>query len=70
MTTASGDILHGKWHELKGKAKQKWGRLTDDDLNVVNGRQEELSGAIQKRYGYDKARADREVRDWLNEHKM
>ncbi len=70
MTTASGDILHGKWHELKGKAKQKWGRLTDDDLNVVNGRQEELSGVIQKRYGYDKARADREVRDWLNEHKM
>ena len=70
MATATGDILGGKWHEMKGKAKQKWGKLTDDDLNVVNGKQEELSGAIQKRYGYDKARADMEVRDWLKEQKV
>jgi uncharacterized protein YjbJ (UPF0337 family) len=70
MATATGDILHGKWHEMKGKAKQKWGKLTDDDLNVISGKQEELSGAIQKRYGYDKARADMEVRNWLNEQKV
>ena len=70
MATATGDILQGKWHELKGKAKQKWGKLTDDDLQRINGKQEELSGTIQKRYGYDKARADMEVHDWLNEHKV
>ncbi len=69
MAIATGDILHGKWHEMKGKAKQKWGKLTDDDLTAIDGKHEELSGAIQKRYGYDKARADKEVHDWLNEHK-
>lgn len=68
MATAAGDILQGKWHELKGKARQKWGKLTDDDLERINGKREELAGMLQKRYGYDKARAEREIDTWMDEH--
>ncbi len=61
------DILQGKWHELKGKAKSKWGRLTDDELTRLSGKQEELAGLLQQRYGYDKARAEKEINDWIKE---
>ena len=60
------DILAGKWHEVKGGVKKQWGKLTDDDIAAMHGRQEELSGALQKRYGYDKTRADTEIGNWLN----
>ena len=45
------DILKGKWKEIKGEAKQKWGKLTDDDLAQVEGKEEELLRLLQKRYG-------------------
>jgi uncharacterized protein YjbJ (UPF0337 family) len=55
------DVLKGKWHQLKGDVKTKWGRLTDDDLGVVNGDVEKLVGRIQERYGYARDDAKREV---------
>lgn len=63
------DILKGKWHELKGTAKVKWGKLTDDDLIAVNGKAEQLQGLLQTRYGYTKEKAAEEYKDFINGHK-
>ena len=54
------DILKGKWKEIKGEVKQKWGKLTDDDLAQVEGKEEKLVGLLQKRYGYAKEKAEEE----------
>ena len=62
------DILQGKWHELKGQVKQQWGKLTDDDLTKLSGKQEELAGVLQKRYGYGKEKAELEINNWLRSH--
>ncbi|HET7090271.1 MAG TPA: CsbD family protein [Anaerolineae bacterium] len=61
-------ILHGKWHELKGQARQHWGKLTDDDIARLSGKSEELAGVMQQRYGYGKAQAEREINNWLRDH--
>jgi DNA-binding NarL/FixJ family response regulator len=70
---ATKDILQGKWHELSGRVKGQWGKLTDDDVAKLTGKQEELSGLLQQRYGYAKAQADTEINNWLSnagtEHK-
>jgi uncharacterized protein YjbJ (UPF0337 family) len=58
--------IEGNWKQFKGQAKEKWGRLTDDDLDVINGRQEQLEGKIQERYGLAKDDAKREVETWYN----
>lgn len=52
------DILEGNWEELKGKIKQQWGKLTDDDLTQLKGNQQELSGKLQKHYGYTKEESE------------
>jgi uncharacterized protein YjbJ (UPF0337 family) len=57
--------LKGSWNQLKGKAKQQWGKLTDDDLMRVEGNQDELVGRIQERYGIAKEEAERQVNDFL-----
>ena len=59
------DILKGKWNQLKGQIKQAWGELTDDDLDRIEGRRDELVGVLQERYGYARERAEREVDDFL-----
>ena len=61
------DILEGKWHELKGQARQTFAKLTDDDVERMSGKMEELSGVLQQRYGYTKAKADTEINNWLKE---
>ena len=53
-TNMNEDILKGKWKEIKGEVKQKWGKLTDDDLAQVEGKEEQLLGLLQKRNGYAK----------------
>jgi uncharacterized protein YjbJ (UPF0337 family) len=55
------DQLEGKWKQYSGKAKEKWGKLTDDDLTVVHGRRDQLIGKIQERYGIAKQEAERQV---------
>jgi uncharacterized protein YjbJ (UPF0337 family) len=60
------DILEGKWMQLKGNIKQQWGRLTDDELDQINGRYEELVGRVQERYGYSREEAANEVDMFLN----
>lgn len=56
--------FQGKWHQLKGKVREKWGRLTDNDVTQINGRLEQLSGKLQMTYGWEKERADREIDAW------
>jgi uncharacterized protein YjbJ (UPF0337 family) len=56
--------IKGEWNQFKGRVKQQWGKLTDDDLTRIEGRRDELVGRVQERYGYEKDRAEREVRDW------
>jgi len=60
----NADILRGKWNQIKGKAKQKWGKLTDDDLDKVQGSRDELVGVIQERYGKSRDAAEKEVDSW------
>jgi len=63
------DILKGKWSELKGKAKKKWGKLTDDDLMVISGQKEKLVGVLQTKYGYAKEKAEEEYKSFLDGEK-
>ena len=64
---ATKDILQGKWHELKGQARQTFAKLTDDDVEQMSGKMEEFSGVLQQKYGYNKAKADAEIDNWLKE---
>lgn len=59
------DRVEGNWKQFKGKVREQWGDLTDDDLDRVNGRKEQLEGLIQERYGKSKDEASRAVDDWL-----
>ena len=65
------DEIGGNWKQLKGKAKEKWGTLTDDDMTVIEGKRDQLVGKIQERYGYAKDQAEKEVSDWerKNDHR-
>ena len=58
------DIIEGKWDQLVGKAKAKWGDLTDDDLTEAKGNAQVLAGKIQERYGKTKEEAEKEIDDW------
>jgi uncharacterized protein YjbJ (UPF0337 family) len=61
------DTVKGQWKQVKGKAQQKWGKLTDDDWDVIAGKRETLIGKIQERYGRDRDEAEREVDEWSRE---
>ena len=63
---ANQDVLKGKWPELKVQAKQHWGKLTDDDIQRLSGKTEELASVLRQRYGYGEARAEMEINDWLH----
>jgi uncharacterized protein YjbJ (UPF0337 family) len=65
-TIMNWDRVEGNWKEFKGKAKQQWGKLTDDDMTRLSGKKDELSGKIQERYGYSKDQADRELDEWVS----
>ncbi|HZY83480.1 MAG TPA: CsbD family protein [Gemmataceae bacterium] len=58
------DVLKGNWKQFTGKIKQKWGKLTDDDLTAIAGKRDELVGRLQQRYGYEKDQAERELDDF------
>jgi uncharacterized protein YjbJ (UPF0337 family) len=59
------DRVEGNWKEFKGKVQQKWGKLTDDDLGVIEGKRTELAGRLQQRYGYAKDEAEKNIDTWL-----
>jgi uncharacterized protein YjbJ (UPF0337 family) len=55
------DQIEGQWKQVKGKVKEKWGKLTNDDLDVISGKKDQLAGLLQKRYGYAKEKAEKEI---------
>jgi uncharacterized protein YjbJ (UPF0337 family) len=57
--------IEGGWKKFKGSAREQWGRLTDDDVKVIEGRREKLVGKIQERYGIAPDEAEREIDEWL-----
>lgn len=58
------DIIQGNWRELKGKVKAQWGKLTDDQIDQINGNAEVLSGHLQKTYGLSRDEAEKNIDDW------
>ena len=61
----NADVLKGKWKEMKGKVKEQWGKLTDDDLDKIEGRSEQMVGLLQQRYGYAREKAEEEYNRFL-----
>lgn len=59
------DRIQGNWKQVAGKAKAQWGKLTEDDLDVIEGKRTELAGRLQQRYGVAKDEAEREIDTWL-----
>lgn len=58
------DQIEGNWKRLRGKARERWGKLTDDDLDVIRGKRDQLVGAVQKRYGLAKEEATHAAEEW------
>jgi len=58
------DQMKGKWKQVKGSVKERWGKLTDDDLDVIDGQHEQLIGKVQERYGIAREAAQKQVDDW------
>jgi uncharacterized protein YjbJ (UPF0337 family) len=56
--------IEGNWQQFKGKVKQRWGKLTDDQLSMINGQRDILAGKLQEAYGITKDEVDRQIRDW------
>jgi uncharacterized protein YjbJ (UPF0337 family) len=62
------DQIEGKWKQSLGKVKEKWGKLTDDDLTAINGKKEQLVGKIQERYGVAKEAAEKQVDEFARSY--
>jgi uncharacterized protein YjbJ (UPF0337 family) len=62
------DTIKGQWKQMKGDVRKRWGKLTDDDLDVAAGDRDKLEGVIQKRYGMQKDAVKRDVDTWLADH--
>ncbi|MHB8897537.1 MAG: CsbD family protein [Thermoguttaceae bacterium] len=58
--------IKGSWNQVKGQAKEKWGELTDDELTQVAGKRDQLLGVLQRKYGYAKEEAEKEVKEFEN----
>jgi uncharacterized protein YjbJ (UPF0337 family) len=58
------DRVAGNWKQMTGKVKEQWGKLTDDDLTAIDGKQDQLVGRVQERYGIAKDEAERQVKEW------
>jgi uncharacterized protein YjbJ (UPF0337 family) len=60
------DQIKGSWKQFKGKVKEKWGKLTDDDLEVIEGRTDQMVGKLQERYGIAKQEAEKQYKEFIN----
>jgi len=70
MTAGAWDKVAGKWKQLSGDVRSKWGNLTEDDLMQINGQREKLVGKIQERYGVAQDEANRQVDEWSRKLKF
>lgn len=64
----NNDIIQGNWKQLKGTVQQKWGQLTNDEIDRIEGDATKLSGLLQERYGKTKEQAEREVDEWQHKN--
>jgi len=62
------DQLEGKWKQMKGSLRDRWGKLTDDDLERIAGKRDKLVGILQERYGWQQEQAERESDQWIKSH--
>lgn len=62
------DIVEGKWDQLKGSVKAKWGDLTDDELTEIAGNRDKMAGKLQERYGWGKTEVDEKMNDFFKDH--
>lgn len=60
------DQIAGRWAQVKGEARRKWGKLTDDDMEVIAGSKDKFVGRVQERYGIAKEEAQKQIDDWFN----
>lgn len=61
------DIIEGKWNQLKGSVKEKWGDLTDDELTQIGGKKDKLAGKLQEKYGWTKEEADDQLNSFFRD---
>jgi uncharacterized protein YjbJ (UPF0337 family) len=63
------DQIEGMWHQVKGTLRAKWGDLTDDEIEEIDGNREKMVGKIQEKYGIAKDEAEKQVDEWTQSHK-
>jgi len=63
------DTVQGNWTQLKGSIKEKWGDLTDDDIQKLDGKKDQLAGTLQERYGIARDEAHKQIDEWANKLK-
>jgi uncharacterized protein YjbJ (UPF0337 family) len=59
------DILKGRWHQVKGDVRRRWGKLTDDDMLEIEGHLEKMIGKLQERYGFKREEAEKQINEFL-----
>lgn len=62
------DQIEGTWRQFKGKIQEKWGKVTDDDLDVINGKKEHFLGTLQKKQGIAREEAEKQLEEWQREN--
>lgn len=62
------DIIEGKWEQLKGSVREKWGDLTEDEVTEIAGKKDKLAGKLQEKYGWTKEKVDQDLNDFVRKH--
>jgi uncharacterized protein YjbJ (UPF0337 family) len=62
------DVVKGKWQQYKGKAREEWGDVTDDEWDQMKGERDQIAGKLQEKYGWAKDEAERRMDDWAERH--
>ena len=66
MGNGTWDIIKGNWKQFKGSVQERWGELTDDEVDQIQGNRDQLAGKLQERYGKTRNEIDREIDEWAN----
>ena len=69
MKNSTENILEGKWMQLRGAIREKWGEITDDELDQIAGKREKFAGVLQEKYGYTQMEAEKQIDDFLENWK-
>lgn len=64
------DVVEGNWKQLKGKAREQWGKLTDDEFDQIAGKRDAFIGKVQEKYGYTRDEAEKNIDDWAARHSV